>query len=39
MLEQDENEIFRVRREKMEAFRDKGIAPFGHRFEVSHHAQ
>ena len=36
---QDENEIFRVRREKMEAFRDKGIAPFGHRFEVSHHAQ
>jgi len=36
---QDENEIIRVRKEKMEAFREKGIAPFGHRYEVSHHAQ
>lgn len=36
---QDENEIYRIRREKMEAFREKGIAPFGHRYEVNHHAQ
>ena len=35
---QDENEIVRVRREKMETFREKGIDPFGHRYEVSHHA-
>lgn len=35
----DENEIIRVRKEKMEAFREKGVAPFGHRYEVSHHAQ
>ena len=37
--EQDVNEMMRVRREKMQAFADKGVAPFGHRFEVTHHAQ
>lgn len=36
---QDENEIYRIRRDKMDAFREKGISPFGHRFEVSHHAR
>ncbi len=36
---QDENDIIRVRKEKMEAFREKGVAPFGHRYEVTHHAQ
>ncbi len=35
----DENEIIRVRREKLEAFREKGVAPFGHRYEVSHHSK
>ena len=37
--QQDEREIIRVRKEKLEAFREKGIAPFGHRYEVSHHAE
>jgi len=29
--EQDLNEMMRVRREKMDAFRAMGVAPFGHR--------
>ena len=29
--EQDLNEMMRVRREKMDAFRSIGVAPFGHR--------
>jgi len=37
--QQDMNEMMQVRREKMKTFADKGIAPFGHRFEVTHHAQ
>ena len=36
--EQDLNEMMRVRREKMEAFRAMGVAPFGHRFEVTDYA-
>ncbi|MCI7331813.1 MAG: lysine--tRNA ligase [Selenomonadaceae bacterium] len=35
---QDENEMFEVRREKMQAFADMGVAPFGHRYAVDHHA-
>lgn len=31
---QDENEMIRVRREKLEAFKARGVAPFGHRFEA-----
>ena len=34
----DENELIKVRHEKMQAFIDKGVAPFGHRYEVTHHA-
>ncbi len=34
----DENELIKVRHEKMKAFEEKGVAPFGHRFEVTHHA-
>ena len=34
----DENELIKVRHEKLNAFIEKGIAPFGHRFEVTHHA-
>ncbi len=34
----DENELIRVRHEKMNAFKDKGVEPFGHSFEVTHHA-
>lgn len=37
--QQDMNEMMQVRREKMKTFADRGIAPFGHRFEVTHHAQ
>ena len=38
-VEQDMNELMKVRRDKLAAFEAKGVAPFGHRFEVSHHAQ
>ncbi len=38
-VEQDMNELMKVRREKLAAFEAKGVAPFGHRFEVSHHAK
>jgi len=37
--EQDLNEMMRVRREKMDAFREMGVAPFGHRFEVTDYAE
>ena len=37
-VEQDMNELMKVRRDKLAAFEAKGVAPFGHRFEVSHHA-
>lgn len=35
---EDLNEMMRVRREKMTAFIEKGIEPFGRRFEYTHHA-
>ncbi len=35
----DENELIKVRHEKMESFREKNIEPFGHSFEVTHHAE
>ena len=34
----DENELIKIRRDKLQAFVDKGIEPFGGRFEVTHHA-
>lgn len=34
-----DSEHVRVRRQKMEALRAKGIDPFGHRFERTHHAR
>ena len=34
----DENELIKVRHEKLNAFIEKGVAPFGHRYEVTHHA-
>ena len=37
-VERDMNELLKVRRDKLAAFEAKGVAPFGHRFEVSHHA-
>ena len=38
-VEQDMNELMKVRQDKLAAFEAKGVAPFGHRFEVSHHAK
>ena len=35
----DENELMKVRRDKLNAFIAKGIAPFGHRYEVTHHTK
>ena len=35
----DENELIKVRHDKMAAFRDKGVEPFGHAYEVTHHAE
>ena len=35
---QDIGALMKVRRDKMEAFREMGVAPFGHRFEVSAYA-
>lgn len=36
---QDINELIKVRRDKMQAFIDKGIEPFGRKYSVTHHAQ
>ena len=33
----DENELIKIRREKLQGFVDKGVEPFGGRFEVTHH--
>ena len=35
---EDLNEMMKVRREKMEAFRAMGVPPFGHRYDVTAHA-
>ena len=37
--EKRENELRKVRLDKMEALREKGVNPFGQRFERTHHAQ
>ena len=34
----DENELIKIRRDKMQGFVDKGVEPFGSRYEVTHHA-
>ena len=34
----DENELIKVRHDKLNSFVEKGVKPFGHRFEVTHHA-
>lgn len=36
---EDLNDLMRVRREKMEKFREMGVAPFGHRYEVTRHTE
>ena len=35
----DENDLIKIRREKLQSFIDKGVEPFGSRFEVKNHAQ
>jgi lysyl-tRNA synthetase class 2 len=37
--EQERNELLQVRRDKMEALREKGVDPFGGKFERTHTAQ
>ncbi|MDU4961257.1 MAG: lysine--tRNA ligase [Sporomusaceae bacterium] len=37
--EQDLNELLRVRREKMTAIAEKGLEPFGRKYQLTHHAQ
>ena len=39
LQKEDINEMMQIRRDKLKAFEDQGIAPFGHRYEVTHHAQ
>ena len=34
----DENELIKIRREKLQGFVDKGVEPFGSRYEITHHA-
>ncbi len=36
---EDINEMMQIRRDKMKTFADMGIPPFGHRYEVTHHAE
>ncbi len=36
---EDINEMMQIRRDKLKTFEDMGVAPFGHRFEVTYHAQ
>ena len=36
---EDLNDLMKVRREKMEAFRQMGVPPFGHRYDVTAHAK
>ena len=37
--QQDISELMQVRRNKMQSFIDKGIEPFGRKYDVTHHAQ
>ena len=36
---EDLNEMMKVRRSKLDAYREMGVEPFGHRYEVTYHAQ
>ncbi len=36
---EDINEMMQIRRDKLKTFEDMGVAPFGHRYEATHHAQ
>lgn len=36
---EDINEMMKIRRDKLKTFEDMGVAPFGHRYEVTYHAQ
>lgn len=34
----DENDLIKIRRDKLKSFVERGVEPFGSRFEVTHHA-
>jgi len=36
--ERESNQLMKVRMDKIEALKEKGIAPFGQKFEITHHA-
>ena len=36
---EDVNEMMQIRRDKLKTFAEMGVAPFGHRYEVTYHAQ
>ena len=36
---EDINEMMQIRRDKLKTFEEMGVAPFGHRYEVTYHAQ
>ena len=36
---EDINEMMQIRRDKLKTFEEIGVAPFGHRYEVTYHAQ
>ena len=36
---EDLNEMMQIRRDKLKTFNEMGVAPFGHRYEVTYHAE
>lgn len=36
---EDLNEMMQIRRDKLKTFHEMGVAPFGHRYEVTYHAE
>ena len=36
---EDINEMMQIRRDKLKTFEEMGVSPFGHRYEVTYHAQ
>jgi lysyl-tRNA synthetase, class II len=39
MSHEEQSDLFQIRREKVSALREKGVNPFGHKFERTHHAK
>ena len=39
MSHEEQSDLFQIRHEKVSALREKGVNPFGHKFERTHHAK